>query len=141
MPISPDDVDDRTVPVPAPHVGIVTVDDGGVLVDEEAGRGFALNATAALVWRLFDAVSPFGDVIDDVSAAFGAPRPGVADSVHGMVRTFGEFGLFENVTRNIASVPIDVEYVDLDECGEPIPPRTTDGAAYDTRYLVAPPNA
>jgi Coenzyme PQQ synthesis protein D (PqqD) len=139
--ISPEEVDDRTVPFPAPHAALVPIDDGGVLVDEEAGRGYALNATASLVWTLFDSVSPLGDLIDDVSAAFGAPRSEVADSVHGLVRFFGEMGLFENVTRNIASVPIDIEYVDLDECGEPIPPAAADGPSFDSRYLMAPPNA
>jgi hypothetical protein len=139
--ISPDDVDDRTVPLPAPHVAIVAIDDGGLLVDEEAGRGYALNSTASLLWTLFDSASPLGDLIDDVSAAFGAPRPEVAHSVHGLVRFFGEVGLFENVTRNIASVPIDIEYVDVDECGEPIPPDAPEGPSFDARYLVAPPNA
>lgn len=141
MLISPDDVDDRTVPIPSPHVALVEIDDGGVLVDEEAGRGYALNATASLLWALFDSASPLGDVIDDIGAAFGTPRGQVADSVHGLVRFFGELGLFENVTRDIASVPIDIEYVDVDECGEPLPPGATDGPSFDDRYLAAPPNA
>src|SRR2546423_6151868 len=141
MLISPDDVADRPVPLPASQVAFVEVDDGGVLVDEEAGRGYAVNATASLLWTLFDSVSPLGEVIDDVSAAFGEPRPDIADSVHGLVRFFGELGLFENVTRNLASVPIDIEYVDLDECGEPIPPGASDGPSFDARYLATLPNA
>ena len=40
------EVDDRTVPLPAAHVALVSVDAGGLLVDEEAGRAYALNATA-----------------------------------------------------------------------------------------------
>jgi hypothetical protein len=112
-----------------------------VVVDEEAGRGYALNATASLVWKLLDSVSPLGDLIDDVSAAFAAPRADVAGSVHGLVRFFGELGLFDNVTRNISSVPIDIEFVDVDECGEPIPPAAADGPSFDSRYLAAPPNA
>jgi hypothetical protein len=138
--ISPDDVDERTVPFPAPHVALVEIDGGGVLVDEEAGRGYALNATASLLWTLLDSVSPLGDLIDDVSAAFDAPRQDIADSLHGMVRFLGELGLFENVTRHISSVPIDIEYVDVDECGEPISPGAA-APSFDTRYLVAPPNA
>jgi hypothetical protein len=139
--ISPDEVDDRTVPLPAPHIAFVEVEDRGVVVDEEAGRGYALNATASLVWKLLDSVSPLGDLIDDVSAAFAAPRADVAGSVHGLVRFFGELGLFDNVTRNISSVPIDIEFVDVDECGEPIPPAAADGPSFDSRYLAAPPNA
>jgi coenzyme PQQ synthesis protein D (PqqD) len=139
--ISPDDVDDRTVPVPAAHVALVEIDDGGVLVDEEAGRGYAVNATAALLWKLFDSVSPLGELIDDVSAAFGEPRSDIAASVHGVVRFLGELGLFENVTRSLASVPIDIEYVDVDDCGQPVPSAAADRTAFDARYLAAPANA
>ncbi|MDQ1565413.1 MAG: hypothetical protein QOF96_293 [Actinomycetota bacterium] len=135
-----DDIDDRTVPIPAAHVAIVEIDDGGLLVDEEAGRGYALNATASLLWRLLDSRSPLGDLIDDVSAAFGVPRTDLADSCLGLVRAFGELGLLENVTRSLASLPIDIDYVDLDECGEPVRPPT-DGPSFDSRYLAAPPNA
>ena len=139
MLISPDEVDDRTVPIPTAHAGLVEVDDGGVLVDEEAGRGYALNATASLLWTLFDSVSPLGDVVDDVSAAYGVPREDVAGSVHGLVHFFGELGLFDNVTRSLYSVPVEIEYVDLDECGEPVPPA--DRPSFGARYLEAPPNA
>jgi hypothetical protein len=140
MVIRPDDVDDRTVPLPASHVALVKIDDGGVLVDEEAGRGYALNATASLLWTLFDSESPLGDLIDDVSTIFEVPRQEIAGSVHGMVRFFGEVGLFRNVTRNIASIPIDIEYVDPDECREPTPPGRA-RPSFDDRYLPAPPNA
>lgn len=139
MLIRPDDVDDRTVPIPAAHIGIVEIDDGALLVDEEAGRGYAVNATAALLWRLLDSRSPLGDVIDDVSAAFGVSRQEVADSCHGLVRVLGELGLFENLARSFASLPVDIEYVDVDECGEPI--RPVDERSFDSRYLLAPPNA
>ncbi|HEV3364903.1 MAG TPA: PqqD family protein [Acidimicrobiia bacterium] len=140
MLISPDDVDDRTIPLPAAYAAMIEIDEGGLLVDEEAGRGYALNATATLIWKLFDLKCPVGDLVDEVSAAYGVPRAEVADSVHGMVRAFGEYGLFENVTRNLASIPIDIEYVDVDECGEVIPPPA-DAPSFDTRYLAAPPNA
>ena len=139
MLIRPDDIDDRTVPIPAAHVAIVEIDDGGLLVDEEAGRGYPVNATASLLWTLLDSVSPVGELIDDVSAAFGAPRREVADSIHGLVRTFGRLGLLENVERDFASLPIDIEYVDVDECGEPVVAAAA--PSFDARYLVAPPNA
>jgi hypothetical protein len=142
MIIRPDDIDDRTVPLPASHVAIVDVDDdGGVLVDEEAGRGYPVNATASLIWKVLDSVSPIGEIIDDVSSTFGAPPSDVAASVHGLVRTFGQLGLLDNVSRDPASIPIDIEYVDLDACGEPVPPGANDGVASDERYLTAPPNA
>jgi hypothetical protein len=138
--IRPDDIDDRTIPIPASHAAFVKIDDGGLVVDEEAGRGFGLNATASLLWTLFDSVSPLGELIDDVSTVFGAPRDQVADSVHGLARFFGEMGFFSNVARSMASLPVDVEYVDLDECGEPIPPEAK-GDFVDAPYVAAPPNA
>jgi hypothetical protein len=138
--INPDDVDDSTVPVAAPEVAMIEIDDGGLLVDVESGRGYALNATGSLLWTLFDSVSPLGDLIDDVSAAFAAPRDEVAVSVHGMVRAFGALGLLANVRRDIASLPVEVEFVDVDECGEVIAP-VGDQHSFDARYLHAPANA
>ena len=139
MLIRPDDIDERTVPIPAAHVAFVRVDDGGVVVDEEAGRGYALNATASLLWTLLDSVSSLGELVDDVSDVFGVARDEVEDRVHATVRFFAEMGLFKNVTRRIESVPIDLEYVDLDECGEPISPGPT--PTFDDRYMDVPPNA
>jgi coenzyme PQQ synthesis protein D (PqqD) len=139
--IGPDQIDERTVPVPASHVAIVDVDDGGLLVDEEAGRGYPVNATASLLWKLLDSVSPVGDLIDDVSAAYEVPRSAVADSVHDLVRTFGHLGLLENVSRSFASMPIDIHQADPDTCREPVPPGSAGGRSFDDRYLPAPPNA
>ena len=139
MIIRPDDIDERTVPLPASHVAIVEVADGGVLVDEEAGRGYPVNSTASLIWKLLDSVSPIGEIIDDVSSTFGTARSDVAANVVSLARTFGELGLFDNVSRNPASIPIDIEYVDLDACGEPVQAGATEPP--DERYLAAPANA
>ncbi len=140
MIIGPDEIDDLTVPIPAPHVALLEMEEGGLLVDEEAGRAYPVNATASLVWKLLNSGSPIGDLIDEVSDTFGESRSEIAAAVHGLMRTFGELGLFENVLRSFASLPVDIEYVDLDECGEPVQP---DGAErfFDERYLTAPPNA
>jgi hypothetical protein len=137
--ISPEEIDDSTVPVPAAHVAFVQVDEGGVVVDEAAARAYALNSSASLVWKLFDSVSPLGELVADVSDVFGAPPDEVRDRVHASARFFAEVGLFSNVTRRIESVPIDVEYVDVDDCGEPVPPGPR--PTFDARYLEAPPNA
>jgi hypothetical protein len=139
--IRPEEVNDQTVPVPSSHVGRVPVDDDGLLVDEEAGRAYPVNATASLLWTLLDGTSPLSDLVDDMSAAFGAPRPDVAGSVHQSVRTFGELGLLRNVMRNLASIPIDIEYVDPDECQERVPPESAETVSFDNRYMSAPPNA
>jgi len=137
--INPIDVDDETVVVPADGAALVAVDADAVLVDEEAGRAFALNSTGALVWSLFDAGSPLGDVIDDVSDAFGVARDEVSASVHGLVRFFGELGFFENIQRDLASLPVDLQYVGAGDCGEPVP--GPDWRSLNARYLEAPPNA
>lgn len=139
MIIRPDKIDEGTVPVPASRGAIVDVDDGGLLVDEEAGRAYPLNPTATLVWKLLDSVSPVGELIDDVSAAFGVPRSAVAEDVHDLIRTFGHLGLLENVSRSLMSLPIDIQYAD-DTCLEPVPPGFEE-PSYDDLYLPVPPNA
>ena len=71
----------------------------------------------------------------------GAPRDQVADSVVGLASFLGEVGLVDGVRRSLASVPVDIEYVDVDDCGKAIP--ATAGATvptFDDRYLAAPPN-
>lgn len=140
MIIGPGEIDERTVPLPARHVALVDIDDAGLLVDEEAGRGYPVNATAALLWKLLDSGSPVGDLIDDVSAAFDVPRVAVAPSVHSLVQTFGHLGLLDNVRRSFASLPIDIEYAASDDCGEPVP-HSAAKRSFDDRYLPVPPNA
>jgi hypothetical protein len=138
--IGSEEIGEGTVPVPASHVALVEIDDDGLLVDEEAGRAYPVNATAALLWKLLDSVSPVGDLIDDISAVYGAPRSAVAESVHDLLRTFGELGLLRNVGRSFSSVPIDVIYAD-DPCLEPLPPGPPSEPPLDDRYLPVPPNA
>lgn len=137
MLIAPEHVDDDTVVVRSSHAGLVDVDDRGIVVDEEAGRAYALNPTATLVWRLLDGASPVGALIEDLSDAFAAPRAEVADGVLGLVRYFGLLGLLDNVARHLSTVPIDVEYVgDGRDCG----PGESDPPTFDDRYLAVPPN-
>lgn len=141
MVIRPEELDEWTVLVPAPHVAIVEIDDGGLLVDEEAGRGYPVNATAALLWKLLDSVTPIGALIDDVSAAFDTSRPAVAESVYGLAQTFGHLGLFENVSRTFTSLPVDIHYADPNRCDEPAPAGSPGQVRFDGRYLPVPPNA
>lgn len=141
MSIAPGQVDETTVVAPARHVGTVAVGERAVLVDESAGRGWALNASGALIWRLFDGKSPLGDLVNDLSDVLGAPRHEVADSVVGLASFLGELGLLDGVLRNLASVPVDIEYVDVDDCGEVIPAADLPAVpTFDSRYLAAPPN-
>lgn len=137
MHIVPGDLDGSSIVVPGDHVGIVDVDDRALLVDEFAGRGYALNPTGALVWRLLDGTSALGELIDDIVDAFGASRGEIERSVIGIVGTFGELGLLDNVVRRLESVPIDIEYVDAD-CAQPAGPAPE--PTFDSRYLAAPPN-
>jgi hypothetical protein len=47
--------------------------------------------------------------------------------------------MLDNVRRNLASLPMDIEYIDVDECGEVVPPEVL--PSFDARYVAAPPNA
>jgi len=140
--IAPEEVGDATVVVPSRHVGTVAVDDRVVLVDEEAGRGYALNPSASLIWRLFDGESAIGELVDDISEILGVPHDEVHGSVTGLASFLGELGLLEGVRRSVASLPIDIEYVDLDDCGEvvTVPAAAQEMPTFDSRYLAAPPN-
>lgn len=139
--ITVNEIGESTVVVPGRHVGVVEVEDCLLLIDEGAGRGYPLNLTGSLVWQLLGSPAPLGELIEDLSAAYGAARPHVAHDVLGLVRNLGSLGLLEGVFRSLESVPIDLEFVD-DECSEP----DADGGRpdcpdFDARYLAAPPNA
>lgn len=141
MLIVPAEIDEASIVSPGRNVGTVEVEDRVVLVDEGAGRGHALNPTGSLVWRLLGPAAPLGDLIEDLADAFGVPRPDVADSVVGLVRDFGSLGLLDGVLRNLQSVPIDIELVDIEDCDEPGESVGRDQPGLDGRYLAAPPNA
>lgn len=140
--ITVNEIGEATVVMPGSHVGVVEVEDCLLLIDEGAGRGYPLNLTGSLVWQLLGSPAPLGELIEDLSAAYGAERPDVAHDVIGLVRNFGSLGLLEGVFRSLESVPIDIEFVDDDECNEPdAAGGRRDDAGFDARYLAAPPNA
>lgn len=143
MLIAPADIGEDTVVVPGSHVGVVEIEDRILLVDEAAGRGHALNPTATLVWRLLGTRVALGELIDEMSAAFSVPRREVDHSVIGLVRNLGALGLLDGVFRSLESVPIDIEFVDPDDCAEPEPPTggRLEAPEFDAHYLAAPPNA
>jgi hypothetical protein len=129
-------------------VGAVEVEGRLLLVDEEAGRGYPLNPTGSLLWRILDSVSPLGELIDDLAESFDAPRDDVARGVVHLVRDLGLFGLLEGVARHRDSVPIDVEYAEAPvdasvlDCDDPeLADSQTEEPEFDGRYLAAPPNA
>lgn len=138
--IAPDSIDERTVLTPGHHVGAVEVGDGLVLVDEFAAAGHALNPTATLVWRLLDGVSPLGDLIDDIASAYGIRRTDVSEQVIGLTRDLGSLGLFDQVSRSWRSVPVDIELVRHDDCGDGQAQAAEPLPELDDRYLAAPPN-
>ena len=66
-------VDGSFVPVPAPRVGTVNVDDEAVLVDESSDVLVPLNPMAALVWACFDGTSSLGEICADLAEGLGFP--------------------------------------------------------------------
>jgi len=136
--VSPEALDEASVLGPAAHVGDVEVGDQLVLVDGTSGRALALNPTASIVWRCLDGETPLATLIDDLDAAFGAPRDAIAADVVVLARNLGMLGLLDGVGRSLQSLPIDIEFapVDADPCVGDVDARPE----LDDRYLAAPPN-
>jgi len=137
--IEPGEISGSSILCPAPEVGTVEVDDRVIVVDEWAGRTHELNPTASIVWRCLDGEATIAEIVDDLSAAFGADRGQIDRDVTNLVRDFGALGLLDGVGRRLENVPIDAELVEPHECP---PDESVAGAeaTFDDRYLAAPPN-
>lgn len=136
----PSEISERTVLTRSPDTGTVKVSDGAVVVDEPAGRAHALNHTAGLVWDLLDGESALGDIVDDLSGVFGAPRKVVSSDVIGVARDLAMLGLLDGVARAITSLPVDIEFVRPDDCDDPAAVPAQPAPPLDDRYLGVPPN-
>jgi hypothetical protein len=137
--IDPSEITEATVIRPAPHVGVVEVDDRVVLVNEPSGQAHALNPTAAAVWWSLGEPLSVGALIDELEAVYGAPRDVIGRDVTDLVRNLGAMGLLAGVSRDVASLPIDIEFASSDEC-DPDASDASSNPRFDDRYLAAPPN-
>lgn len=136
--ILPEQIDTRSTLRPGQHVGEAEVDDGLVLVDELAARALALNPSAALIWRCLDGVAPLGEIIEDLSEAFGVDTEVVGHDVVATVQDLGAFGLLEGVAIRPELLPVEIQYVGDADCTEPA--DATGTPALGERYLAVPPD-
>ena len=66
------------------------VDGRLTLMNIDEGRYFALNDVASDVWDRIASPRPFGDLVDDLAAAYGAARETVAADVAALLRAMHE---------------------------------------------------
>ena len=96
-----DDIDETFVPRHNALVSYVELDDELVVAAAPDGsRHFDahwLDRSAALIWSNFDGIVSLGELIDELSDAFGTDRGIVRDDVLDLARTLGRAGLLEGV--------------------------------------------
>jgi hypothetical protein len=97
--LSPDELDDRFVPRLREAVVAVPVAEEAVLYEEDTGDLHRLDEVAAIVCSRFDGSTSVERAVDELAAAFGAPREVVGADVLAMVRELGRKGLLDGVQR------------------------------------------
>jgi hypothetical protein len=100
--LSPDELDDRFVPRLRDAVVAVPVAEEAVLYDEDTGDLHRLDEVAAIVCSRFDGSTSVERAVNELAAAFGAPREVVGADVLAMVRELGRKGLLDGV-QGVAS--------------------------------------
>ena len=93
-----DAIDEAYAPARGEHVHTVVLDGEGVLLDEDENRLHLLNATATLLWQLYDGTTTLGDLADDLSAEIGGDRATILADLVTISRHLGSEGLLEGVT-------------------------------------------
>lgn len=93
------DIDGSFVPRRRGAVAIVELDGEAVLFDEATGTTHLLDQVATVVWKCFDGSGSVDELVEDLAAAFGAPRDVVAGDVLELARQAGGNGLLEGVAR------------------------------------------
>jgi hypothetical protein len=107
--LPPDDIDTSFVPRFREAVAAIPVAEEAVLYEEDTGDLHRLDAIGAVVCSLFDGRTSITTAVDELVAAFGAPRDTIQTDVMRLVRELGFKGLLEGVTT---PTPIEVEQVD-----------------------------
>lgn len=95
MPSNATDIDASSRPARRHDVVWIEVDGDVVAHDPDAGVTHVLNATAALMWRCFDGVSPLAEIATDFADALGAQPGAVLADVIAGTREMARAGLLE----------------------------------------------
>jgi hypothetical protein len=142
--ITVDGIDEGFVPAVRPDVGVVEAD-GEAVVVTVTGEVHRLNPTAAVVWSCCDGTGPLGELVDELSEAYGVDRGVIADDVVAIVREFGRAGLLDGVEPpppgpddEAAAPPSNG---DEGACPEPTATEPVESDVPLPRYLIVPPSS
>ncbi len=72
-------------------------DGSGVLVDPQTGESYALNATAAAVWRLCDGAHSCDQIVDALLERYEAAPETIVEGVEALLAQLVELGVAEPV--------------------------------------------
>ena len=89
----------------ADSVTRVPVEDEAVLYDDATNALHRLDPIGALVVRLFDGRATVAELVDDLAAAFEAPRERIHGDVAALVRTLADNGLLAGVPGTVEHDP------------------------------------
>jgi hypothetical protein len=107
--LPPHDIDTSFVPRFRDAVATVPVAEEAVLYEGDTGDLHRLDAVGSVVCSLFDGRTSIATAVDELVAAFGAPRDTIQTDVVSLVRELGSKGLLVGVA---SPTPIEVEQVD-----------------------------
>jgi hypothetical protein len=94
--ITPNEIDGKFVPRPRPDLVEIQVGPETVLLGR---KPYALNGTAALVWKCFDGEVTLDELIADVTAATGVDEATIRSDVLTLTRGLASLGMLEGVER------------------------------------------
>lgn len=92
--ITASEIDGKFVPRPRPDLAEIQVGPERVLLGD---KPYALNETAALVWKCFDGEVTLDELIADVTAATGEDEPTIRSDVLTLARRLASLGMLEGV--------------------------------------------
>ena len=125
--LDPERIDESFVPRGDPSVGWIELEGESVLL-AAGGDSHHLNPTGTIIWQCCDGSGPLGEIIDELSDAYGIDRKTIAPDVLELVRDLGRRGLLVGVQA--ANGHVDAGH-DLGEATD-AEPRTS------PRYLEVP---
>ena len=94
--LDPERIDESFVPRGDPSVGWIELEGESVLL-AAGGDSHHLNPTGTVIWQCCDGSGPLGEIIDELSDAYGIDRRAIAPDVLELVRDLGRRGLLVGV--------------------------------------------
>jgi hypothetical protein len=85
-------------------VASVELDGETVILDEREDSLHLLNPTAATIWRCLDGAGTVGELISDLSEAFGSDPQTIRHDVSALLADFAAQGLIESDSESTRAV-------------------------------------